>query len=203
MIKDVFNGPFPILMVNDEYFLREQSVDDAATFFNYYKNPNVTQYILATDPKSVAEAREEIHYCRNIFYNKRGLYWALARRDNNEIIGSVGLYTNNFHHRAELCYDLSESYWRQGVMSAAIKTVIDFAFKKMDVHRLEAVTMKANIPSQKILQKMGFIYEGTMRNYRRYQNRPNNVEMFALTPDMLEDTSAVDAAIEKLISEAV
>lgn len=188
MIYEIYQKPFPALVIDDRYILREQSDDDTKPFFEYYcQDPRVTQYILATVPTTLEEAQAEIQYCRNLFYHKRGIYWTLARRDNNQIIGSVGLYMNNHHHRAEICYDLAQAYWRQGIMDKTLNKTIDFAFEKLGVHRVEALTLRDNTASMGVLQKLGFVREGTLRKYRYFKEIPRDVELFATTLELLQE----------------
>ena len=198
MIYEVYQKPFPVLTIDDQYILREQADDDTKPFFEYYcKDPEVTRYILATVPTSLEEAQAEIQYCRNLFYHKRGIYWTLARRDNNQIIGSVGLYMNNHHHRAELCYDLAKPYWRQGVMNKVLKKAIDFAFENLNVFRIEALTLKENEASIGILRRMGFEREGTLRKYRYFKDVSRDVELYAATHEMVLATREMNGAKQK------
>ena len=183
MLIQCYQQPLPQLRVNEDYILREQSLNDTDAFFRYYADPNVSKHILATIPTNIAQAQEEIQYCRHLFYLKRGMYWTIADAKTNEMIGAIGLYINNQHHRAEICYDLAMSHWRKGIMSAAMCTVINHCFQKMEIVRLEAVTIKANIPSIAILEKLGFKHEATLKNYRYFKDRPHTVELFGLTPD--------------------
>lgn len=194
MIYEIYQKTFPTLTIDDNYLLREQADGDTEAFFDYYsKDPEVTRYILATTPTSTEEALAEIQYCRNLFYHKRGLYWTLARRDNNQIIGSVGLYMNNHHHRAEICYDLAKAYWRKGIMNKALKVVIDFAFEKLNVFRIEALTLKENDASINILLKQGFAREGTLRKYRYFKDVARDVELFATTAEMVQEKRRSEA----------
>lgn len=187
MIYEVYQKPFPVLIIDDQFTLREQSDNDTQPFFDYYsKDPEVTKYILATVPTSLEEANAEIQYCRNLFYHKRGVYWTLARRDNNQIVGSVGLYMNNHHHRAEICYDLAKAYWRKGIMERVLRKVIDYAFDKLGVFRIEALTLKENAASIGILEKLGFIREGTLHKYRYFKEVPRDVELFATTQELYQ-----------------
>lgn len=183
MINDFYNRNFPVIEFGEGYILREQSPTDAKDFLEYYSDPQVSQYILATQPKNLTDAESEINYCRNLFYYRNGLYWTIARKQDNCMIGAIGLYINNQHHRAEICYDLSRQYWRQGIMRQAIQCVLDYAFANINIFRVEALTIKENIPSINILKKMGFHHEATLQNYRYFQNRSHTVEMFAITRD--------------------
>ncbi len=182
MIQNFYNQRFPILSVDENLCLRQQETKDIEPFFAYYTDPCVSQHILASSPTTLKEAGVEIQYCHDLFPTKRGIYWTLARKEDDMMIGAVGMYINNSHHRAEICYDLAKHFWRQGIMTRALSSVIKFAFTHMEIHRIEAVTLKVNIGSTRILEKLGFNYEGTMKNYRYYSGRPHDIEMFSLTP---------------------
>lgn len=183
MLINFYNRPFPELDLDDRFYLREQSLEDTEAFFEYYADPEVSKYILATIPNTLADAGSEVHYCRNLFHKKQGIYWTIARKADNTMVGAVGLYLNNQHHRAEICYDLHKNYWRQGIMSKAIARVTDFAFRHMDVYRIEALTIKENVASIGILKKLGYQHEATLYNYRYFKNQPNDVELLATTPE--------------------
>lgn len=185
MVTNFYSKPFPVLNLDDQYYLREQSLEDTEAFFEYYTTPIVGKYILATIPTTLSSASSEIHHCRNLFYQKGGICWTIARKEDNRMIGAVGLYINNQHHRAEICYDLHEAFWRRGIMSKAIEHVTAFAFQHTEIHRIEAVTLKENLGSIGVLEKQGYIHEATLHNYRYFKNKVHDVELLAITPQQL------------------
>ena len=185
MINSFYSEKFPTLDVDGNFFLREQMIEDTEAFFEYYTDPEVARYILASNPKNLAEATAEIHYCRNLFKYKRGIYWTLARKEDDRMVGAVGLYINNQHYRAEICYDLSRKYWNRGIMTRALQSVLNLCFDRIGINRIEAVTMKQNVASNTVLEKLGFHLEGLMKNYRYYEGRSYDVQMFAITPEMV------------------
>lgn len=172
--------PFPIVELDKDYILREQTLEDTEAFFHYYTDPDVGKHILATKPATLLDASREVQYCRNLFYNKQGIYWTIARKSDNTMIGAIGLYANHLHHRAEITYDLSKKYWRKGIAKKAIVAVTKFAFETMQLCRVEAVTRHENTASSAALQSAGFIFEGTLKNYRFYDNKAWDVEMYAI-----------------------
>jgi ribosomal-protein-alanine N-acetyltransferase len=181
MITAIYNYPFPSIDIDEEYYLREQKIEDTEAFFEYYSDPKVACYILAKTPKSLKEAQDEIEYCKKLFTYRHGLSWAIARKSDDRMIGAVGLYMNNHHHRAEICYDLHKDFWRKGITSKALLKVMEYMFRYGGLHRIEAITVKDNIPSINILKKIGFSFEGNLSNYRYYDNKPHNVEMYGIT----------------------
>lgn len=182
MTFSFYQQPFPTLDVDNHTILREQTLEDTEAFFRYYTDHEVGQYILATKPATLLEASKEVQYCRNLFYSKQGVYWAIARKSDNEMIGAIGLYMNNMHHRAEITYDLSKEYWRKGIMKKAMQAVIHYALTEMKLLRIEAVTRSENTASIQLLKKLGFVHEGTLRNYRYFDGKAWDIEMFAMTP---------------------
>ncbi len=181
-----FNLPFPELPLNKDFVLREHTTDDIKPFFAYYTNPNVAKYILATNPASLTEAEAEIHYCRNLYRFKRGIYWSVARKKDNVMVGAIGITVNTFNRRGEIHYDLSEEYWGKGITTAAIKKCVDYAFNTLGLVRIEAITVPSNQASQKVLTHNGFRHEGTLRQYKFFNNEAVDIEMYAIIPEDLK-----------------
>lgn len=180
-MSTISKKPFPILELNPALILREHTISDAQDFLDYYTNPKVHQHILAKPAKNLLEAESEIMYCRNLYYNNQGIYWCIARRDNNKMIGAIGVYINYRHRRAELCYDLAEPYWGQGVISDAIGVIKQFLFYQHHINRIEAITLNDNPASIAVLIKQGFQHEGHLKHYKFFDNKSHDVEIYAVT----------------------
>ena len=83
------------------------------------------------------------------------------------LIGSVGL--NNIVYGAFcscfLGYKLEGSLRGQGYMPEAVASVVNWAFTKGGLHRIEANIMPRNKPSLRVVEKCGFAPEGLAKNY--------------------------------------
>jgi len=92
-------------------------------------------------------------------------FFLLINKQNNKPIGECGFHTwNKTHNRTELFYLIrKDSDKQKGFMSEALKTVLDFGFNELNLHRIEALVGSSNIPSIKLLIRYGFTKEGTMR----------------------------------------
>ena len=174
-----FPATFPIIDSCNEYFLREQSVEDAESFLSYYSDPSVSRYILAEIPSTVTEAKNEVLYCRELFYAKTGIYWSLANKKTNLMIGAIGLYVRSTH-TLEICYDLDKQYWRQGIMTKALSTVINYAATTMKAKELFAITMKENTASILLLEKLGFKHHQSLEASRYHKGVFYTVEKYTL-----------------------
>ena len=60
---------------------------------------------------------------------------------------------------AELGYWLAEPFWGQGIMSDAVKQIVDYAFNTLEIDRIFARPFGTNLASQKVLEKNNFKLE--------------------------------------------
>jgi ribosomal-protein-alanine N-acetyltransferase len=180
MILHHNHNNFPVIDLGN-YILREQSQDDLNDFFNYYTDPQVNKHIVADIPRNIEECKYELKYWIDIFKNNDGIYFAIARKDNNQLIGTIGLSgINRMHNRIELSYDLAKEYWNLGITTAAIKAVVKYGFESMRVNRIEAYSLKQNEASRKVLQKCGFELEGELKQHRYHQGIYKDIGIFSL-----------------------
>ena len=170
----------PVIDLGD-YILRAKTLEDTEDFFNYYSDPEVNKYIVSDIPSNLQEARQEISYWMNVYKNGDGIYFAIARKDNNRLIGSIGLSSfNRFHNRIEASYDLAKEYWNKGITTKALKEVIRYGFDNMGINRIEAFAMRANKASRAVLEKCGFNLEGELKQHRRHRGVYVDMGIFSI-----------------------
>lgn len=100
-------------------------------------------------------------------YNKSLLIFQLISKETDQIIGWCGFHTwYKDHRRAEIGYALnSDSIKAKGLMSEAIKPILDYGFKEMNLNRIEAFIGPDNTASLKLIQKFNFEKEGQLKNH--------------------------------------
>ncbi|TVY08024.1 GNAT family N-acetyltransferase [Paenibacillus cremeus] len=114
---------------------------------------------------------------------KSGIYdfQALFLKHTNEYIGEAGVlsYKSN-SNRGVLGYNLLPDYWGHGYATEITKALVKFSFEEMKMERVEALVADGNESSKKVLEKSGFILEGTLRNYARINNNYCNVYYYGM-----------------------
>jgi RimJ/RimL family protein N-acetyltransferase len=81
-----------------------------------------------------------------------------------DIIGSCTLANiNREHRRAELGFALARAFWRRGLIRQVLPSVIQFAFERLDLRRIEAETDPRNAAAMRVLESLGFHREGFLR----------------------------------------
>lgn len=166
-IERIFDS-FPVINVDENFLLRQITHDDIADYYEYMQDKDVLRYVPnECIPTTIVRAREEVEYLLDLFRYRRSVYWTLARKEDNKLIGSCGFnYWNRDHSRAEISYDLSKEYWGQGIMTKTVKAVLAFAFTQMQLRRVEATATPSNKGSLKVLSKVGFKREGLLRDQK-------------------------------------
>lgn len=79
-----------------------------------------------------------------------------------EAAGGIGIFPQSDIHKknAELGYWLAEPFWGNGIITRAVKQMVDYGFNTFDIDRIFARPFGNNIASQKVLEKNNFILEG-------------------------------------------
>jgi [ribosomal protein S5]-alanine N-acetyltransferase len=98
------------------------------------------------------------------------------------VVGGVGLSNirRGVSETASLGYWVGEAFARQGYMTAALPLVLDFAFERLGLHRVEAACLPTNIPSRALLARGGFQQEGYAREYLCIEGKWQDHLLFAI-----------------------
>lgn len=97
---------------------------------------------------------------------KQGEVYALVLKENNKVIGSLGIHkrTMDENYKAEIQreigYVLSKDYWGKGLMVEAVKAAIRYAFEELEVDALWCGHFTFNNQSRSVVQKCGFKFHG-------------------------------------------
>ena len=90
--------------------------------------------------------------------------WAIEV--GGRLVGDVLLLIDRAHCRAELAYSVVEGHRGRGYATEAAAAAIDAAFKKLGLSRIYAEADSENIPSGRVLEKLGMTLEGRLRRNR-------------------------------------
>ena len=92
--------------------------------------------------------------------------FAFAIMVDNKVVGCIGVFQQGNIHRqtAELGYYVAEEYWGKGIMTESVKQICENVFDKSDIIRIYAELFAYNVASCRVLEKVGFQYEGTLRS---------------------------------------
>jgi ribosomal-protein-alanine N-acetyltransferase len=178
-VADIF-GRFPQLET-ERLILRKMRKDDARDLYAYASDPDVARHTLWNAHRSLLDSQRFLEAVIEQYKSKEVTNWGIEHKADRKFIGTCGfVYWNPDHRRAEIGYALSKSYWNQGIMSEAAHAVMQFGFKKMLLNRLEARCNVENIGSERVMQKIGMTYEGTIREQLLIRGKFEDVKLYSI-----------------------
>ncbi|MDR7383678.1 GNAT family N-acetyltransferase [Promicromonospora iranensis] len=114
-----------------------------------------------TDP---SRAERFLAVCERLAEEGSGARVAIDRVEDGAFVGWCALMEWNPDFRsASLGYCLDRSAWGHGYATEAAHALLGWAFDTLDLNRVQAETDTRNIGSARVLEKLGFVREGTLR----------------------------------------
>ncbi len=152
-------------LIGDPISLRGYRDADADALLALFGDADVTRYWSQEPWTQLQQARDYLDRMRAERRTSEFYQWAIASNADDALIGTMSLFElNRTHRRGMIGYAVLPSMQGRGHASEAMRLMIDFAWNTLDLRRLEADTDPANTPSHRLLQRVGFVHEGSMRD---------------------------------------
>jgi ribosomal-protein-alanine N-acetyltransferase len=190
-MPDPFGQTLPVLHT-PRLRLRHPRQTDADQVLSIFGDPVSMRYWSREPMQGRPEAVEYLDRIDQGFAMRSLFQWAITRLDEDELVGTVTLFGwSQQHRRAELGYMLSPALWGQGYAYEAVQAVLAFGFLQMDLHRVEADVHPDNGGSVRLLERLGFRHEGTLKErWFTYGEWSDSVLFGLLRTDFLERPGA-------------
>lgn len=144
--------------------LRWLTESDIESLFEVFSNAEVMRYWSSPMMKEPSEAETYLYEIHENFQHGDLFQWGLALNSNDKVIGTCTLnHIDQQNRRAEIGYAMGREHWGKGYMHEALTALLNHAFGEMNLHRIEADVDPRNAASIKSLEKLGFKYEGFLR----------------------------------------
>lgn len=139
-------------ILTDKLKLKIVEKSDAKNIHNLRTNPEVSKFIKRDLNKSLLEIENFIEEKIKTDY-----FFTINLKDSNEFAGTIAIWRIDEEKKyAELGYELLPNFQNKGIMTNAIKEILNFAFNELNFETIEAYTDKDNMNSRKLLEKNGF-----------------------------------------------
>lgn len=141
------------------FTLRPWALSDLDSLVRYANNPDIAKFM--TDqfphPYTPEKARGFIEFASTALPHR-----ILAIDVDGQAVGGIGIHPQTDIHckNAELGYWLGEPFWGRGIMTGAIRQMVEYGFKTFGITRIFARPFGTNAGSQRALEKAGFVLEG-------------------------------------------
>ena len=144
--------------------LRPFASADADALFALHSSAFVLRYWDMPVWSERARAERFIEACERIAEEGSGARLAIDRLSDQAFIGWCALTRWNPGYRsASMGYCLDDAAWGHGYATEAAHALLQWAFDTLDLNRVQAETDTRNAASARVLEKLGFVHEGTLR----------------------------------------
>lgn len=144
--------------------LRPFAETDTDSIFALQTNSRVLRYWDAPPWKERAQAERFIAVCRQMEQQGTGVRLAIEDAADRAFIGwCVLAQWNPTFRSAKMGYCLDDAVWGNGFATEAAGALLQWAFDTLDLNRVQADTDTRNVASCRVLEKLGFVREGMLR----------------------------------------
>lgn len=165
----------------ERLILRPVRMTDAQDLYEYSRDPEVARHVLWDAHRSIHQTRAYIRFLLRQYRSAAPGTFVIALRDTDKVIGTIGfMWLQQENRSAEVGYSLSRAYWNHGIMTEALRAVIEFGFVKLNLNRIEAQHESDNPASGRVMHNAGMRHEGTLRQRIYNKGRYADVELYAI-----------------------
>lgn len=171
----------------DNFYLRGIVKDDlSGNMVNWVNDVEVTEFmVMGVVPGSgsiyCSWESLEVEFER-LQKSKHDVIFAIVDRETDEMIGTVGLYEINWLARhAEFRIVIGEkNYWGTGLGTKVTEVVVKYGFEKLNLHKVYLGCNADDKRANRCYEKVGFIKEGTIRDYHFRNGRYYDANLYSL-----------------------
>lgn len=144
----------------ERLLLRRVAESDYPEIMELRGNPETMKYIPRPLVTNKEEALQHFKMIDDKIESNEGINWAITIKGNPKLLGIIGHYRlQPENYRCEIGYMILPEYNGKGIVTEAIKAVLEYGFDDLQMHSIEAVIDPENIASERVLQKNGFVKE--------------------------------------------
>lgn len=161
--------------------LRALTDSDAPDIFAYASDPELCRYTTWNPHRSIDDSRAFVAHILSQYQIGQPSNWGIVLKSTGRIVGTCGFCTIAvIHERGELGYAIARDLWGHGLMSEAVKASIDFGFRALQLHKIEAHCDARNVGSARVMEKCGMQFEGLLREHVVLKDQRRDVKWYAI-----------------------
>ncbi|TBW29990.1 GNAT family N-acetyltransferase [Gramella sp. KN1008] len=167
-------------METENYILKEIVDSDIDNIHKGLSNPQITRFY-GVHFSSLEETEEQMEWYRNLKKEGKGIWWGIYDKKNDQFCGAGGFNDRDKQHRkAEIGLWLLKEYWGKGILSEVMPKLFENGFTQLGLNRIEGFVDSGNTKCKKALEKINFVYEGTMRECEIKNGESIDVDFYSI-----------------------
>lgn len=155
---------YPCRLIGSKVVLREFFLNDIDGVMSVIGDDRVTRS-LSFDTRSPEQAIAMLDGAlRRAKQEPRTEYYLAVTIADDVLVGFARLGLDGVQ-AAKLGYAIAADYWGRGYATDAARTLVDFGFRELKLHRISAAMGPDNTASIVIAHRLGMTYEGRIRDH--------------------------------------
>ncbi|MBR1199784.1 GNAT family N-acetyltransferase [Bradyrhizobium sp. AUGA SZCCT0158] len=172
------NRKFPALSTK-RLTLRAATPKDVPAVRALMSVPDVTRFSNWPDAPSTAQVERSVRWMSRLHGSGKGCGWIIEISGTRALAGAIRFNSIEKKWRCgQIGYELHPDYWGKGLMTEAVRAVVAYGHQTFRLNRIDAWTLPGNAASDRVLEKSGFQYEGTMRQKAWFKGAFHDFRMF-------------------------
>lgn len=178
---------FPELITN-KLKLRKIRPSDISSLLKYCNNKNISDQIINIPyPYLEDDAVFRMNFVLQGFFKKERYVFAISFKENEELIGEIGLHLDKNNNSAQFGYWIAEPFWGKGIATEATAAILKFGFEKLNLNKIYATHYPDNLASGKVMLNNKMIKEAEMKEHYKINDTYKNVIQYRLTKKEYEE----------------
>ena len=152
------------MLSTERLVLRAFDMNDAVHVYAFAQSDQVGPMAGFAPHTSLEDSRTMVQK-----FIESGEVWALVAKNTGRVIGFVSLQKDgrrSIDSAKRMGYVLGEAFWGQGYATEACREVLRYAFEELGCEVVSADHFPFNQKSKRVIKKLGFTLEGTIRRAR-------------------------------------
>lgn len=155
----------PVTLTTSRLILRPLRDEDVQALFAIWSDADAMRYLPFPTMTCLDQAMDRVARKLRTSANGQEFIWALELRTTGEVLGDCALFhADEQCRRAEIGFSLQRNHWGGGYMTEATSALIEHAFGTLNLRRIEADIDPRNVASARLLERLGFVREGLLRD---------------------------------------
>lgn len=164
----------------ERFYLKEFKPDDQSFVFEALGHPEVIHFY-GVHYDSLEDTKQQMDFYEKIWRERTGCWWKIVSKTTGQPAGACGMnYYQPRHEKAEIGYWLLPDWQGKGIMTEVIPVMLRHLFAAWKLHRVEAVIEEGNTSSMRLAERLGFTFEGRLRDAEIKNGKRITLLMYSL-----------------------
>lgn len=176
-----FKVPAHPNLFTERLLLRSPSFLDIDDVFDFCSDPDSCRYADWTPHRNKSETREYLAWLKRKS-GEKNYTWLIENRLLKTVIGTISIVDVDYSGKiVTVGYTLSKKHQHKGYATEALTRLVRYLFDDLKVERVQAKVIPENVPSCRLLERVGFKKEGLIKKGAFCRTNCVDVYIYALT----------------------